>query len=237
MSLEKSYTISELAQAADVTTRTVRYYVAEELLPPPEGGGRVATYTDEHLARLALIKILKDEYLPLQEIRALLQGLDYQAVVELLEEKGKSENPAKPQPNSAKAYLQTLLKLPAAPAQTSGLVRHKLEAQQRSDSGHAPALSHGVTDQEVIREAPPRKEMESGPVRSIVPGQGEALGEFESKQSRAATPPAEPEAKLSRWQRFQLTPEVELHIKEGTERTQLWPKVEQLIKVARQILK
>src|SRR5262245_16924585 len=134
MLIEKNYTISELADLADVTIRTIRYYVAEELLPPPEGGGRVATYSDHHLARLKLIKILKDEFLPLHEIRALLSGLDDQAVADLLAEKQASSSPT---PNSAKAYLQTLLIPPTSREQEHSLLRHKLKARQQYDA--APA--------------------------------------------------------------------------------------------------
>ncbi|MBL8128342.1 MAG: MerR family DNA-binding transcriptional regulator, partial [Chloroflexia bacterium] len=32
-------TLADLTEAADVSTRTVRYYIAEGLLPPPEGAG------------------------------------------------------------------------------------------------------------------------------------------------------------------------------------------------------
>ena len=141
--LAKDYTISELAEAAEVTTRTVRYYVAEDLLPPPEGGGRAAVYSAEHLDRLQLIKILKDEFLPLQEIRALLAGLDHQAVRDLLKEKQASEDPPEPSAGTAKAYLQTLLSPPTASEQTTALMRHKVKAQQQSQELPAAAPSRG----------------------------------------------------------------------------------------------
>ena len=49
MSVVAVFTIGELAQVADVTTRTVRYYVEQGLIPPPRGGGRAASYGEEHL--------------------------------------------------------------------------------------------------------------------------------------------------------------------------------------------
>ena len=82
-----TYTIGELARAADVTKRTIRYYVAQGLLPPPYGSGRAATYSSEHLYRLELIKLLKQEFLPLSEIKTLLDGLDDRAVRYLVSEK------------------------------------------------------------------------------------------------------------------------------------------------------
>jgi len=67
-------TIQELADRAEVTTRTIRYYVEQGVLPPPERG-RPAEYTEEHVARLALIKRLKEQYLPLEEIRDTMQRM------------------------------------------------------------------------------------------------------------------------------------------------------------------
>lgn len=67
-----SYSLKELCRAADVTERTVRYYIAEGLLPPPSGTGPFSRYGYEHWLRLQFIRRLKDEYLPLSEIKNLL---------------------------------------------------------------------------------------------------------------------------------------------------------------------
>src|SRR5438552_7439052 len=67
--------IAELAQLADVTPRTVRYYVAEGLLPPPGGAGQQRLYTSEHVLRLRAIKAMKASFLPLAEIRRRLAEL------------------------------------------------------------------------------------------------------------------------------------------------------------------
>lgn len=68
--------IGEFAAAAGVSARTVRYYIVEGLMPPPEGAGLGAMYGQAHLDRLQLILRLKDAYLPLKEIRRQLTGLD-----------------------------------------------------------------------------------------------------------------------------------------------------------------
>jgi DNA-binding transcriptional MerR regulator len=73
-------TLGELTEEADVSVRTVRYYIAEGLLPPPEGAGPASAYTPGHLDRLRLIQRLKEAYLPLKEIRRRLAGLDDDAV-------------------------------------------------------------------------------------------------------------------------------------------------------------
>jgi DNA-binding transcriptional MerR regulator len=74
-SQSQQMTLAELTEAADVSTRTVRYYIAEGLLPPPEGAGPSSVYTAGHLARLRLIQRLKAAYWPLKEIRRRLAGL------------------------------------------------------------------------------------------------------------------------------------------------------------------
>lgn len=63
------YKVSELAQKAGVTKRTIHYYVSKGLLLPPEGSGVNSLYNDEHLKRIFLIKKLQAEYMPLNKIR------------------------------------------------------------------------------------------------------------------------------------------------------------------------
>ncbi len=76
--------IGELAERAGVTVRTIRYYTDEGLLPQPEAQGKYAYYTQAHLFRLDLIRQLKDAYLPLREIRQVLQALTDEQVVQRL---------------------------------------------------------------------------------------------------------------------------------------------------------
>jgi DNA-binding transcriptional MerR regulator len=71
---QREYSISELAEAAGVSTRTIRYYVSEGLLPPPVGSGPNSRYTDVHRRQLGIIGRLKAQYLPLREIRRRLAG-------------------------------------------------------------------------------------------------------------------------------------------------------------------
>ncbi len=68
------YSLKELGQVADVTERTVRFYIKEGLLPPPIGAGPFSRYGYEHWLRLQFIRRLKEEFLPLSEIKNLLDG-------------------------------------------------------------------------------------------------------------------------------------------------------------------
>jgi DNA-binding transcriptional MerR regulator len=74
--LHPSYWISELADLTGVSTRTIRYYIEEGLLPSPAIQGKYAVFDDEYVERLKLIKYLKDAYLPLREIKLRMDQWD-----------------------------------------------------------------------------------------------------------------------------------------------------------------
>ncbi|NPV75288.1 MAG: MerR family transcriptional regulator [Anaerolineae bacterium] len=82
------FSIGELAKEAGVSVRTIRFYIDEGLIPPPEVRGRNTLYSEEYLDRIELIRRLKEAYLPLREIRQKMQGLSDDAVRKLL---GKGE--------------------------------------------------------------------------------------------------------------------------------------------------
>jgi DNA-binding transcriptional MerR regulator len=71
-----AYTIDELAAAAKVPSRTIRFYQSKGALMAPEIRGRVAYYTDAHLKRLELIAQLQDRGLRIDAIRDLLASID-----------------------------------------------------------------------------------------------------------------------------------------------------------------
>jgi DNA-binding transcriptional MerR regulator len=68
------FSLKELCEAAQVTERTVRYYIAEGLLPPPLGTRAQSRYTSGHLERLKLIQRLKEQDFSLRQIKSLLDG-------------------------------------------------------------------------------------------------------------------------------------------------------------------
>lgn len=71
------FTLTELSRVADVTPRTIRYYIAQGLLPSPAAAGTAARYSEDHLERLRAIKKLQSANMPLSDIRALLGRGDY----------------------------------------------------------------------------------------------------------------------------------------------------------------
>lgn len=69
------YSLSDLCDLAEVTPRTVRYYVQQGLLRSPEVAGSNTRYDEGHLWRLRLIRQLQRDHLPLAEIRKRLSAL------------------------------------------------------------------------------------------------------------------------------------------------------------------
>jgi DNA-binding transcriptional MerR regulator len=86
------YRLADLVSATGVTQRTIRFSIAEGLLPPPEGAGPAAVYTTAHRDRLLLINRLKDRYLPLREIRRRLALMTDEEV------RGELQTPAESAP-------------------------------------------------------------------------------------------------------------------------------------------
>ena len=66
-------TVDELATAAGMTRRNVRSYQSRGLLPRGRRAGRQACYGLEHVARLRLIRSLRESGLSLKVIRDLLE--------------------------------------------------------------------------------------------------------------------------------------------------------------------
>lgn len=57
--LDPLMTVEQLALAAGVSVRTVRFYATKGMLPPPHLRGRLGLYAPAHLARLQLIRDLQ----------------------------------------------------------------------------------------------------------------------------------------------------------------------------------
>jgi DNA-binding transcriptional MerR regulator len=105
---DDGYSLSDLSTLSDVPARTIRYYVAQGLLPAPGREGPSTRYSAGTLARLRLIRRLQREHLPLAEIRARFATLDDAAIERLTDE------PPEPPPDSALDYVRSLLRPPAA---------------------------------------------------------------------------------------------------------------------------
>jgi DNA-binding transcriptional MerR regulator len=197
---EPRYSLSELTDEAGVSVRTVRYYVAEGLLPPPVTAGPRSFYTRAHLDRLRLIDRLKTSYLPLKEIRRRLTALDDEEVRRLV----AVETPASPPaarvaaprmirepaagpPDSAASYIARLMHRPA-PAAAAASPAAPLRAELQTD------------DHEVARMTAPVEE---------VP---DMVADFLAEPMMAAPVPEEVGA--TSWRRIPVGEDAELLVRE-----------------------
>ncbi|WP_189932931.1 MerR family transcriptional regulator [Streptomyces sulfonofaciens] len=73
----REYRTEELARAAGITVRTLRFYRERGLLPAPRREGRLAWYNDHHLARLRTVAALLDRGHTLTGIAELAEAFDH----------------------------------------------------------------------------------------------------------------------------------------------------------------
>ena len=75
---ENRYSLNDLADAVGIEARTIRSYIERGLLPSAASRGRAASYSEEHLSRLEVIKSLRRARpnITLSEIRIFLGGLN-----------------------------------------------------------------------------------------------------------------------------------------------------------------
>jgi len=119
-------TLADLARLADVTPRTVRYYVAQGLLPSPGRAGPGSRYLESTLPRLRLIREMQRSHLPLAEIRTRLAGVTDDEIAGLVA-------PVAPPPSdTAIDYIRGLLGIARPPEPLN---------QPAPPAGAAPAMA------------------------------------------------------------------------------------------------
>lgn len=90
---ERTYKIDELARAAGMTARTVRYYVQRGLLPAAAFRGKDTAYGHEHLVRLRAVRRLQEAYFPLDAIAVELDGRDLAEIERIADGRVKPVSP------------------------------------------------------------------------------------------------------------------------------------------------
>jgi DNA-binding transcriptional MerR regulator len=144
-----AYSIADLARLTGLNVRTIRYYIAQGLIPASGESGPGAHYGNGHLDRLILTRRLQQQHLPLAEIRTRLASLSDADVTSLV---AAPEDANEPEPTSALEYVRGLL------GQAEGLpVAHPAAPPSPTFAGPAPAAppAHGI-------EPPPRFVKRSG---------------------------------------------------------------------------
>ena len=235
-----NYSLPDLTRLAGVSARTVRYYIAQGLLPGPTHVGSGARYPETALDRLILIRRLQAHHLPLAEIRARLDRLDDAAVTDLLIESSPQA------PDSAVEYIRDVLGGTAStsPASTSpastSLVRgigsppHRSPAERMRGAFLATPSSPGPPMASIAGLRPhPRASEAAAIYERNAPGTGGARIPAPSVERSAHAGGAT--SHRSQWDRIELAPDIELHVRRPLSRL-LNRRVDRLIARAREIL-
>jgi DNA-binding transcriptional MerR regulator len=161
---ERRLTIEELAESVGIRVRTVRFYITEGLIPGPGSRGKGATYGEEHVAKLALVRRLADRRVPLSDIREQVSRLSLAEVRDLLEEQNLREaqlNQAE-QSSSPKEYVSELMRPNRSrPGPTDDMLIRPMSERRQASS-----LRNGAT----LRESSPPPERERWYRWELVPG-------------------------------------------------------------------
>jgi DNA-binding transcriptional MerR regulator len=67
----RTFTLDQLASLAEVPRRTVRYYIQSGLIDPPQGAGKGAYYTRQHVEQLLHVRKWQLAGLSLERIKEL----------------------------------------------------------------------------------------------------------------------------------------------------------------------
>jgi DNA-binding transcriptional MerR regulator len=138
MRMNENIDINALSRETGINVRTIRYYLAEKLLPPPAGRGPAATYGPGHRDRLRLIRRLQEAHQPLAEIRRQLEALDDTGVAAALAEPSTSEQTA---PATAYDYVRQVLTRHPQPRDEQAASPKRQTAPSQPASTRLPARS------------------------------------------------------------------------------------------------
>jgi DNA-binding transcriptional MerR regulator len=215
--------ISELAERAGVSVRTIRFYISEGLLPPPQAHGRYSVYDEEYLTRIELIKLLKNAYLPLKQIKRMVESLSRAEIESMLHKLG--ESPATPTPSGAQASAPEPGPAPQASSGGAGASPNSAGASPNSagikEGGLPEALNYisrvlKSQSAPAVSAAPPAPHA-SRPLavsQGAPPGRSLARASQSAADAYAGAPPAQPEEGESSWRRYTIRPGVELLVSE-----------------------
>ena len=220
------YSLADLARLADVTPRTVRYYVAQGLLPSPEAAGPATRYGEGHLARLRLIRRLQRDHLPLAEIRARLERMGDDEVEAALGDARPGEPAAADvhrRDARVRAGADDEVRRRAALLRPAGTSRQPAPAPLLKRDAARTRGPRRVPD--ARRAGPPRRSRRAPRRRSPAPAVGRRR---RRRRARRQT------VDRSTWERLAITPDIEIHVRRPLDRRSN-KLVERLARIARDL--
>jgi DNA-binding transcriptional MerR regulator len=246
---DAAYTIADLARLTGLNVRTIRYYLAQGLLPASGESGPGAHYGEGHLDRLRLTKRLQAQHQPLAEIRSRLAELTDAEVASLI---AMDAEPSSTPETSALDYIRKVLGSPDASRggpDSMAIGAYPLVAPSVAPAPPvAPASALGLA--RLLRSAAPVQspaEVDAPSVRRardmprVGPAEVDDARAAEITHGDAAPPAAASSREMpanverSQWERLSLGPNVELHVRRPLSRLEQ-RRVERLITIARQVL-
>jgi DNA-binding transcriptional MerR regulator len=214
------YSLADLARLADVTPRTVRYYVAQGLLPSPEAAGSSTRYGEGHLARLRLIRRLQRDHLPLAEIRSRLERMGDEEVDAVLGAAETQEAPPQMSTDATLAYVRELM--------TKSGVAPRFYDQPPAHSSRKANYVREAPDEFPIRDAPGLPASAPAPSRP-------SLQPPDPLWAPVPPPATKPQTvDRSTWERLAITPDIEIHVRRPLDRRSN-KLVERLARIARDL--
>jgi DNA-binding transcriptional MerR regulator len=213
-----TYALNELCDLADVTPRTVRYYIQQGLLRSPDVAGPLTRYDDGHLWRLRLTKQLQREHLPLAEIRKRLAALSDDEVRDLVSGSPRAVR------DSAADYIREVLASRGVPRQPRA-VRIPTVPSPATRPGR-PTTSEDASPPPLPSAGPPPPSPAVADDRVPAPS---------ASEPPPMTTPAPTAPDRSQWDRVSVTPDVEIHVRRPLGRDAN-RRVDRLISIARQLL-
>ena len=221
---DDSYSLADLARLADVTPRTIRYYVAQGLLPAPEAAGPATRYAEGHLLRLRLIRRLQREHLPLAEIRVRLERMGDDEISAALDAAGPS--PAAPPTSTAEtlAYVRALMTKAGVAPRFYDLPSASRAMRIAEPAAGGATYEPSVPDGFPVREAPGPGPAPA-PAEPAMPAPGPLV---------MVPAPRSTAGDRSTWERVSISADVELHVRRPLDR-RANKLVERLVRIAREL--
>jgi DNA-binding transcriptional MerR regulator len=220
--MDEQYLIHEVAKKTGVSTRTIRYYISEGLLPPPTTRGRYAYYEPEYIDLIRLIRQLKDAYLPLKEIKMLINNITPDRIHDLLkssetlrrlqQEVGFEAEAADESvdDNSAQGYINNVMqrRLVQRVSEEVGLYNRNMEEQEDPDEPLMPLQSSSMSPLEKPAFIRQRTLAQSEEGEGIEAQRDNKMKQSGTKENRN---------NANSWQRYEIIEGIEMNIRSDVE--------------------
>ncbi|MDO8672428.1 MAG: MerR family transcriptional regulator, partial [Dehalococcoidia bacterium] len=198
-----------------VPLRTVRFYIAEGLLPSTGRRGKASFYGKEHLLRLMLIRLLASQRMPLRQINEMTSRLSVDELRTLLLDVRQREADMRQAEQSLKIYVTSLLDRARLILETTHPEGPSGENRKQPSPAEPAASNHGSAGPRWLTRT----------VGRLSPAEGnlDESGEQPNASGLSGSPD---------WQRWEIVPGVELQVSnDSAERHR--ELVEQLLKLGK----